>query len=83
LLIGADIRNPKVLDYLGLSHLQHTNIGITQYLVNPEIPIDHLIIKKPATYSFDVIYSGYVVPNPAELLMNGHFKDILEYARDH
>ena len=32
LLIGADIRSPKVLDYLGLSHLQHTNIGITQYL---------------------------------------------------
>src|SRR5690606_33638835 len=40
LLIGADIRSPKVLDYLGLSHLQHTNIGITQYLINPEMPVD-------------------------------------------
>src|SRR5690606_37053527 len=26
LLIGADIRSPKVLDYLALGHLQHTNI---------------------------------------------------------
>ncbi|UZJ65470.1 hypothetical protein OKW96_04560 [Sphingobacterium sp. KU25419] len=31
LLIGADIRSPKVLDYLGLSHLQYTNVGITQF----------------------------------------------------
>src|SRR5690606_28792652 len=39
LLIGADIRSPKVLDYLELGHLQHTNIGITQYLINPEMPV--------------------------------------------
>src|SRR5690606_7362592 len=48
LLIGADIRSPKVLDYLGLSHLQHTNIGITQYLINPDMPVDNIIIHKPA-----------------------------------
>src|SRR5690606_22838244 len=82
LLLGADIRSPKVLDYLGLSHLQHTNIGITQYLINPDMPIDQIIIRKPAPYDFDIIYSGYIAPNPAELLLNGHFSEIIEYGRD-
>src|SRR5690606_31665224 len=73
LLLGADIRSPRVLDYLGLSHLQHTNIGITQYLINPEIDIAQIVIEKPEPYNFDIIYSGYIAPNPAELLMNGYF----------
>lgn len=83
LLLGADIRSPKVLDYLGLSYLQHTNIGITQYLINPSMDIDNIIIKKPESYEFDIIYSGYVAPNPAELLMNGHFDSIIKYGREH
>ena len=81
LLIGADIRSPKVLDYLGLSHLQHTNIGITQYLINPDMPVENIVVKKPSPYDFDIVYSGYIAPNPAELLMNGHFKDIIEFGR--
>lgn len=83
LLLGADIRSPKVLDYLGLSYLQHTNIGITQYLINPDMDIDNIIIKKPAEYQFDIIYSGYIAPNPAELLMNGYFENIINYGREH
>lgn len=83
LLLGADIRSPKVLDYLGLSYLQHTNIGITQYLINPDMDIDNIIIKKPESYQFDIIYSGYIAPNPAELLMNGHFDSIINYGREH
>ena len=55
-LIGADIRSPKVLDYLGLSHLQHTNVGITQFLINPDMDVNNIIIKKPGNYDFDVIY---------------------------
>lgn len=83
LLVGADIRSPKVLDYLGLSHLQHTNVGITQFLINPEMDVDNIIIKKPGNYDFDVVYPGYIAPNPAELLMNGHFDDVIKYMRQH
>src|SRR5690606_3849279 len=82
LLLGADIRSPKVLDYLGLSHLQHTNVGITQYLINPDMPISEIVISKPAPYDFDIIYSGYIAPNPAELLMNGNFEDIIQFGRE-
>lgn len=81
LLIGADIRSPKILEYLGLTNYQHTNIGITQYLLNPDMEIDNIIIKKPNNYKFDVIYSGFIAPNPGDLLVNGHFKDIIDYGR--
>src|SRR5690606_34632667 len=82
LLIGADIRSPKVLEYLGTSHLKHTTIGITQYLLDPTIPVEKLVLKYPKIYAFDVIYSGYIAPNPAELLMNGNFRGIIEYAQE-
>src|SRR5690606_29258621 len=81
LLLGADIRSPKVLDYLGLSHLQHTNIGITQYLVNPEMSVSNIVIEKPAPYNFDIIYSGYIAPNPAELRMNVHLAVLITNGR--
>src|SRR5690606_41191407 len=45
------------------------------------IPVEKLVLKYPKIYSFDVIYSGYIAPNPAELLMNGNFKGIIEYAQ--
>src|SRR5699024_3988730 len=66
LLIGADIRKPRMLEYLGIDHLKHTNIGITQFLASTEVPVEHLKIEKPADYKFDLIYSGYAAPNPAE-----------------
>ncbi|MDR0229096.1 MAG: polysaccharide biosynthesis tyrosine autokinase [Flavobacteriaceae bacterium] len=83
LLIGADIRSPKILEYLNITHYQHTNIGITQYLLNPDMDIENIIIKKPDNYQFDIIYSGFIAPNPGDLLVNGHFKDIIEYGRAH
>src|SRR5690606_23468481 len=82
LLICVDIRSPKVLDYLCFSHLHHTIVGITQYLINPDMPISEIVISKPAPYDFDIIYSGYIAPNPAELLMNGNFEDIVQFGRD-
>lgn len=81
LLVGADIRSPKILEYLGLSHFKNNVPGITQYLVNPSISVEKLIINKPKPYEFDIISSGYIAPNPADLLVNGNFKGIVDYGR--
>src|SRR5690606_19713748 len=81
LLVGADIRSPKVLEYLGIEHLKHNQAGITQYLVDPSISVASLVLDKPKGFPFDVIYSGYIAPNPAELLMNGNFQGIIAYGR--
>lgn len=83
LLVGADIRSPKVLDYLDLSHLETSHTGITEYLINQEMDVEQIVIKKPEHYEFDVIPVGYIAPNPAEILMNGRFKNIIAYGRMH
>ena len=83
LLIGADIRSPKVLDYLGIADEYRHKYGVTEYLISQDVAIDNIIIKKPAHYKFDVIHSGQIAPNPSELLMNGRFDDIIKYGKEH
>lgn len=83
LLIGADIRSPKVLDYLGITNEFNHRYGVTEYLSSKDISMDDIIIKKPANYKFDVIYSGQIAPNPSELLMNGRFDEIVQYGKQH
>jgi capsular exopolysaccharide synthesis family protein len=65
LLIGMDIRAPKLGEYLHLS----SKWGLTQYLANGNIGIDDMILKNAVADNFDVILSGPVPPNPAELLV--------------
>lgn len=81
LLIGGDIRKPKVLEYLGLLEEFKSKKGISEYLASNELNVSDIIIKSP-NYKFDVIRSGKVPPNPAELLMNGRFKDIIDYGKN-
>ncbi|WP_313581515.1 polysaccharide biosynthesis tyrosine autokinase [Chishuiella sp.] len=82
LLIGGDIRKPKVLEYLGIKDEYINREGISEYLASTDLNVNEIIIQ-PKNYSFDVIRSGKVPPNPAELLMNGRFKNIIEYGKQH
>lgn len=68
LLIGMDIRNPKLAEYLEMPHGR----GITNYLTNGGADIRDLIFKfsDQEHKNLDVLASGAVPPNPAELLMN-------------
>jgi len=81
LLIGGDIRKPKVLEYLGLLEEFKSKKGISEYLASNELNVSDIIIKSP-NYKFDVIRSGKVPPNPAELLMNGRFKEIIDFGKN-
>ncbi len=77
LLIGADIRKPKISDYLNVT----VSKGITHYLTDRTIEIPDLIDHVDKT-NFDVIHSGVLAPNPSELLMNGRFNNIIKYGKD-
>ncbi len=84
LLVGADIRNPKVLQYLNIEQEYGHHAGVTHYLSNPrEYTLEDIVIKKPKTYNFDVIHAGPIPPTPAELLLNGRFSDIIQYGKKH
>ena len=76
-----DEPSEQVLDYLGITDQYRHKYGVTEYLISNDINISDIIIKNPADYKFDVIYSGQVAPNPSELLMNGRFDDIVKYGK--
>lgn len=73
LLIGMDIRNPKLEDYL---HLPKE--GVTNYLSTKDLDIQSLIHKIPNYEAFYVLPSGVIPPNPAELLMSSKVAVLFE-----
>ena len=62
LLIGADMRKPKIYDGLNLS----TEKGLSSFLISNN-SLDE-IIQKTNNENLDIIVSGAIPPNPAELL---------------
>jgi len=75
LLIGADLRKPRIKEILGMN----TNFGLSNYLANPEMKKEDII--SPFTlfdHSIDVIQSGSIPPNPSELLMNSRFDELMD-----
>jgi capsular exopolysaccharide synthesis family protein len=78
LLIGCDLRNPQLHNYLGVSK---KNIGLSSYLVDPELKLNDVIFKTEKDINFDIILSGEIPPNPSELLNNGRLEDLIKEAR--
>jgi len=91
LLIGADIRNPKIyqfysgknVDKLGKPTRNKDNLGLTEFLVDSTLESKDIISSMLAhEQTVDVVYSGKIPPNPAEILMNGRMKDLLDEVVD-
>ena len=78
LLIGADIRKPKIGEYLDLKYEK----GLTHYLMDNTLKITD-IIESVSEVNFDFIGSNLIPPNPSELLMNGRFEEVLAYGKQH
>ena len=77
LLIGADIRRPKLASYLEINPEK----GLTDFLSDKNLSVKDITVSIEEN-NFDVISSGEIPPNPSELLLNGRFEEILEYAAD-
>lgn len=75
-LVGADLRNPQLHKMLQISKHQK---GVTNYLHDTVTTVDD-IIQNGVQYNLkcDLIFSGAIPPNPAELLSNGRFELLLE-----
>ncbi|MDT0556651.1 GumC family protein [Patiriisocius hiemis] len=66
-LVGADIRNPQLHRYIKNKTTSHK--GLTEYIVDDSITANSLTIKSESYDNLDIILSGTIPPNPAELLM--------------
>lgn len=66
LLIGMDIRNPQLDNYLSLN----ASRGLTNYISSDSISIDDIILTNPLGNNVDIITAGPIPPNPGELLLS-------------
>ena len=79
LIIGGDLRNPQLHKYLGLNKERK---GLTNYLFNQDVEYKSILNKNILDNQYlDVIISGSIPPNPAELLANGRFEELLNIVK--
>lgn len=80
LLIGADLRNPQIHTHINGDKGQP---GLSNYLHDTDFDWkDALVSGFEMHPNHHIMLSGTIPPNPAQLLTNGRFKDLVEEARD-
>ena len=77
LLIGMDLRSPKLTQILNLSETR----GVTNYLVDHKLTHQEIITKDPENANMDFMISGPIPPNPSELLHSSRLKDLIAAVR--
>ncbi|UJH91336.1 polysaccharide biosynthesis tyrosine autokinase [Antarcticibacterium sp. 1MA-6-2] len=76
IILGADIRNPKLHRYLDVP--METQ-GLSDYLYNLDISSSDIITSsQDKEIKVDLILSGVIPPNPAELFMNDRMEILLK-----
>ena len=94
-LVGADIRNPRLYTFFDMetdnentifkkTPERKKRIGLTDYLSDEKLEIDALIHHSLdlKDRNVDIIYSGKIPPNPAELLINSRVKELFKELSD-
>ncbi len=88
LLIGGDIRNPKFVNFFVGQNIDRLSAnkndpdkGLTEFLIDETLSIrditNSMLVHEN---SFDVIFSGKIPPNPAELLLSSRFEELFDEA---
>lgn len=78
LLIDCDLRHGSSSMYVGLPPK-----GLTNYLNDASSNWENLIVKSPANPNLAILPIGKMPPNPAELLENGRFGELVDELRKH
>ncbi|WP_062060321.1 GumC family protein [Aquimarina longa] len=79
--LGTDLRNPKFHNFFDLPEGKNSK-GLTNYIMNKELNPKDIIYKDKEEDSFDIIPSGAIPPNPAELLMQDRVNILFKYLED-
>ncbi|MBO7617814.1 MAG: polysaccharide biosynthesis tyrosine autokinase [Bacteroidales bacterium] len=76
-LLGFDMRKPKLFKEFGLNN----NIGLSSFLSNKE-SFDSIIQSTSAIPSLDIITSGPIPPNPAELIASDKCQELFDLLKE-
>ncbi len=74
LLLGMDLRAPKLNKYLDLED----SLGVTNYIKDDNLTIDDVIENHTKFDNLHLLNSGDVPPNPVELLMGNRVLEIFK-----
>lgn len=78
LLIGADIRSPKLHKFF---HKNKKNHGLVNYIMDETSKTTDFILPSGISENLDILHSGTIPPNPEEFLMNDRLDAFLEIAK--
>ena len=78
LIVELDLRIPRIRQYL---HVEAKD-GITNYLSGLETDIDKLVVPSGMHECLDVLPTGPIPPNPAELLSHDTLDKAIEHLRE-
>ncbi len=67
LLVGADLRNPKLNQF---QDKKDNNLGISDFLASDKKCVESFISKSKLHRNLNILGSGSIPPNPSELLRN-------------
>ncbi len=73
ILLGFDMRKPKLFQELGLTN----STGLSSFLSNKDT-LDNIIQTSVKTPNLDIITSGPIPPNPAELIASDKCKQLFD-----
>jgi len=78
LLLGMDLRAPKLTEYLKLED----KLGVTNYIKDKSLSFEDIILKNAVFSNLDIMNSGNIPPNPVELLMSKRVEDIFKFVKE-
>jgi len=73
-LLGLDLRKPKMASYLGVDH---KSAGISNYLIGKST-LNDIVHQFQDNPNFSYISSGPIPPNPAELILSDRMKQLID-----
>jgi len=78
-IIGLDLRAPKLLEYLEMAK---GGKGVSDFIVNPTISAADIAFSVEGTENLFMIGSGTTPPNPSELLMKPRLLELMEQVKN-
>ena len=78
LLIGMDLRAPKITQYLEIADRK----GVTNYITDESLTLNDLVFNVESVKNLDIISSGAIPPNPAELLLTKRVESLFTAAKE-
>jgi len=78
LLLGMDLRAPKITKYLDLEEI----LGVSNYIKNSSLTLNEITEDYTKIDNLHLVNSGDIPPNPVELLMSKRVNELFDEAKE-